>query len=88
MAGRTDGADVGSIQRIVAFEVCRKLGRRPAESCIRTWVAGITQAIDDVEIVVVDLPTPSGVYTVAFGRLRQVRSSLQNNSFFIEAVTS
>jgi enediyne polyketide synthase len=62
--------DLDELRRHVVFEVCRKLGRRPA-GALRAPVSGAVAAIDDVDLVAVDLPTPSGSHTVAFGRVRR-----------------
>jgi enediyne polyketide synthase len=61
--------DTDELRRHVAFEVCRKLDRRPAT--LRAPAPGAAAVIDDVVLAIVDLPTPSGLYAAGFGCVRQ-----------------
>jgi enediyne polyketide synthase len=53
----------------VGFEVCRKLGRKPY-GAFRAAKPDTVTVIDDVLLMMVDLPTPSGPHTVGFGRVK------------------
>jgi hypothetical protein len=64
-----DPGDLDDLHRHVAFEVCRKLGRKPT-GVLRSPILGAATAIADIDLVTVDLPTPSGSHSVAFGRVR------------------
>jgi enediyne polyketide synthase len=78
-----DTGDLDEIHRHVAFEVCRKLGRKPAGSS-RSPILGAVTAIADVDVVAIDLPTPSGSHIVAFGRVRHPSNAgVQPASFSI-----
>ncbi|MBR1147548.1 type I polyketide synthase [Bradyrhizobium sp. AUGA SZCCT0431] len=75
----TDGAeadDLEEIQRHLALEVCRKLGRRPDSTAISAIKPNVVAAIGDVELITVDLLTTSGIYAVAVGRLRRTTTSI------------
>jgi enediyne polyketide synthase len=64
-----DAGDLDDLHRHVAFEVCRKLGRKPT-GALRSPILGAATAIADIDLVTVDLPTPWGCHSVAFGRVR------------------
>jgi hypothetical protein len=72
----SDADERDELQRHVVFEVCRKLGRRPTSAALRAVIPGAVTTIADIDLVVVDLPSPSGSYTIAFGRKRRPRSTL------------
>jgi enediyne polyketide synthase len=66
-AVRARGAtDLDELRRHVAFEVCRKLGRKPG-AALRAPAPGVATIIEDVVLGIVDLPTPSGLHAVGFG---------------------
>jgi hypothetical protein len=65
----TDAGDLDDLHRHVAFEVCRKLGRKPT-GALHSPILGAATAIADIDLVTVDLPTALGSHTVAFGRVR------------------
>jgi enediyne polyketide synthase len=87
MTNAADAGDLDELHRHVAFEVCRKLGRKPT-GALRSPPPGAVTAIADIDLVAIDLPTPSGSHTVAFGRVRRPgKAALQPSSFSIsEAV--
>lgn len=67
-----------SIRRHVAYEACRKVGRKPSPGTVGSPVAGIVDRIDDVIVVTIELPLPSGPHLVAFSRLdRAARPQLR-----------
>jgi enediyne polyketide synthase len=65
----SDQRDLDMIRRHVAYEACRKVGRKPSAGAIGSWATGGAHRIDDVELVTIELPLPSGFYLVAFSRL-------------------
>lgn len=71
-ATSTDFKDNDLIHRHVAYEACRKVGRKPLPSSIGTLIAGAVNFIDDIEVVTIELPLPSGPHLVAFSRLGRV----------------
>ena len=62
-------ADIDSIRRHVAYEACRKVGRKPSADEIGSQIAGIVNRIGDVGVVTIELPLPAGLHLVAFSRL-------------------
>jgi enediyne polyketide synthase len=62
--------DLEDLRRHVAFEVCRKLGRRP-DPAFDAPAAGSAALINDVVLTIAELPTPSGPHAVGFGCLRE-----------------
>jgi hypothetical protein len=69
-ASGADADDRDELLRHCAFEVCRKLGRKPTGSDLRALKRASVTAVADVDLVAVDLPIPSGPFTAAFGRIR------------------
>jgi enediyne polyketide synthase len=67
--GGRDGADLDELRRHVALEICRKLGRKPG-TALHAPASGVATFIDDVALVIVNLPTPSGLHAVGFGCVR------------------
>jgi enediyne polyketide synthase len=83
MTDAANAGDLDDLRRHVAFEVCRKLGRKPTVA-LRSPILGAVTAIADIDLVTVDLPTPSGPHVVAFGRVRRPSNTgLQSVSFSI-----
>jgi enediyne polyketide synthase len=80
------GTDAGAIHRHLAFEVCRKLGRLPAARPASSFATGRTEAIGDVELVLIDLPIPCGNHVVAFGRVKS--TSRKQTALSVEEVVS
>jgi hypothetical protein len=74
-ASDADADSRDELQRHVAFEVCRKLGRRPTDLVLRALIPGTVTTIADVDVVVVDLPSVSGSHIIAFGRMRRPNST-------------
>jgi enediyne polyketide synthase len=56
------------ICRHMAAEVCRKLGRRVDARALPKIAPGVTTAIEDMRLVLIELVTSSGPYAIAFGR--------------------
>jgi enediyne polyketide synthase len=83
MTNAADAGDPDDLHRHVAFEVCRKLGRKPI-GALCSPILGAVTAIADIDLVTIDLPTPSGPHMVAFGRVRRASNAgLQSASFSI-----
>lgn len=72
-----ESEDRDELLRHCAFEVCRKLGRRPTGADLRALTRASVIAVGDVDLVLVDLPIPSGSLIVVFGRIRDPSSTLQ-----------
>jgi enediyne polyketide synthase len=71
-------ANLDLIRRHAAYEVCRKVGRKPSARAIGPLVAGAVSRVEDVQVVTIELPLASGIHIVAFGRLdRLARPALQ-----------
>ena len=88
MTNAADAAGLDEHHRHVAFEVCRKLGRKPA-GALRSPIPGAVTAIADIDLVAIDLPTASGAHTVAFGRVRKPgKAALQTSPFPISEAVS
>jgi enediyne polyketide synthase len=69
-----DAANADELEEIrhhLALEVCRKLGRKADRTALRAMTPDAVSAIGDVELITVHLPTTSGTYVVAIGRLRR-----------------
>jgi hypothetical protein len=79
--GATDEADHAELLRHCAFEVCRKLGRKPAGVDLRALTRGSVATLGDVDLFAVGLPIPSGHLTVVFGRVRKPGSTPLQPSF-------
>jgi enediyne polyketide synthase len=58
-----------SVRRHTVMEACRKLGRAPSISAVQRMPGTASFRIDDMSVVTIDLPLPSGPYSVAFSRL-------------------
>jgi enediyne polyketide synthase len=58
-----------SVRRHTVMEACRKLGRAPSISVMQRMPGASSFRIDDMSVVTIDLPLPSGHYSVAFSRL-------------------
>jgi len=79
---RSAAADnLDELHRHVAIEVCRKLGRK-LTGTLHSPIPGAVTAIADVDLVAIDLPTPSGSHTVAFGRVRNPSNAAFRPSSF------
>jgi len=73
-----DSRDIDLIRRHVAYEACRKVGRKPSPAALGSLIAGAVSRIDDMHVVTIELPLPSGPHLAAFSRLdRVVRPELQ-----------
>jgi len=60
------GQDIGFIRRHAAHEACRKVARKPSLAAIPALLPETAHRIDDVTVVVAELPLGSGACTVAF----------------------
>ncbi len=56
--------DITSVRRHTVVEACRKLGRKPLNS-LPAMIPQIATRVGDLAVMTVDLPLPSGSYTVA-----------------------
>jgi hypothetical protein len=61
----------GQLRHHVALEVCRKLGRKPSSASLSNLALGAVASIEDVNLILIELPLPSGSQMVAFGRLQR-----------------
>ena len=64
--------DIDLIRRHVAYEACRKIGRKPSPGALGSLVAGAVSRVEDVQVVTIELPLPCGPHMVAFSCLDRI----------------
>lgn len=65
-------ANLELIRRHVAFEACRKVGRKPTPVAVGRPAAGAVSRIEDVQVITLDITLASAIHVVAFGRLEEL----------------